>query len=250
MTTYDEIGTTYAVGRRTDPRWMDAIDAALGDAATVVNVGAGTGSYEPAARRVVAVEPSSVMLSQRPPGATTVVRARAEALPFADNSFDAAMAVLTVHHWDSWRTGISEMQRVAERQVLLVFDQQALDLFWLVRDYLPGLVAFERARAPAFDELVEHLGRPRVLPLPVPRDMADGVLAAYWARPTAYLDPEVRACASALVQMPQDVVQSAVDALRADLEDGTWARRNVQLPSLETLDVGYRLLISPEQGRR
>ena len=244
MNSYDEIGTTYTVGRRTDPRWMDAIDEALGDAETIVNVGAGTGSYEPSGRRVVAVEPSSVMLSQRPPGAAPVVQARAESLPVGDRSFDVALAVLTVHHWGSWEAGLQEMCRVAERQVLLAFDPRVLEDFWLVRDYLPGLTDFERERAPAFDRLIRVLGRPSIQPLPVPRDMQDGVLAAYWARPAAYLDPSVRACASALVQMPQTVVEPAIDALGADLKDGTWSRRNDDLDRLETLDVGYRLLVN------
>lgn len=223
---------------------MDAIDAALGDAETVVNVGAGTGSYEPSGRRVVAVEPSSVMLSQRPSDAAPAVQGRAESLPLPDRSFDAALAVLTVHHWASWEAGLRELRRVAERQVLLVFDPRALDDFWLVRDYLSDLTAFERQRAPAFDRLLGALGRPSVEPLPVPRDMQDGVLAAYWARPAAYLDSEVRGCASALVQMPPAVVESAIENLRADLEDGTWSRRNDDLEHLERLDVGYRLLVN------
>lgn len=246
MTRYDEIGTTYSVGRRTDPRWMAAIDEALGDAETVVNVGAGTGSYEPADRRVVAVEPSWVMLAQRPVGAAPAVQARAESLPLPDRSFDAALAVLTVHHWDFWDAGVHELQRVAERQVPLVYDSRAVEDFWFVRDYLPGLTAFEQDRSPAFDLLLRALGQPPSRPLPVPRDMSDGVLAAYWARPAGYLDPEVRACMSALVQLPPAVVASAIEALRADLEDGTWSRRNHDLDRLDALDVGYRLLVSTD----
>jgi SAM-dependent methyltransferase len=241
---YDRIGRGYAVGRRTDPRWMDVLEDALGVARTVVNVGAGTGSYESPQRRVVAVEPSTTMIAQRPPDAAPVVQGVAEALPFADGAFDAATAVLTVHHWRDLEAGLAELRRVADRQVVLTFDPHALDRLWLVRDYLPQIATVDAQRLPSTDRVVAALGDVEVRPLPVPRDMVDGMLAAFWARPETYLDPQVRGSMSIFALMDPAVVAAAMARLRADLDDGTWSRRNAELLSRDTLEAGYQLLVT------
>ena len=241
---YDRIGRGYAVGRRTDARWMDALEDALGDARTVVNVGAGTGSYESPHRQVVAVEPSTSMIAQRPLDAAPVVRGVAESLPFAHAAFDAATAVLTVHHWRDLEAGLAEMRRGAGRQGLLTFDPSALDRFWLLRDYLPEIAAVEATRHPSTDRVAAALGDVEVRPLPVPRDMTDGVLAAFWARPAAYLHPQVRARMSIFALTDPTLVEAAMARLRADLDDGTWARRNANLFDHDTLDAGYQLIVA------
>ena len=246
--TYDTIGRGYARHRQPDPRIQAAIDDALGPARTVLNVGAGAGSYEPADRRVVAVEPSTGMLQQRPPGAAGAVRAVAERLPFATASVDAALAVLTVHHWAPWRDGVAEMQRVARRRVvILTFDPAQTRAFWLVRDYFPGIAAADDERAPAVDEIARVLDA-EVVTVPVPSDCADGFLGAFWRRPGAYLDPAVRAGISGFSELTHDEREQGLAALRADLESGSWRRRNEPLLAAEALDLGYRLLVSRRES--
>jgi SAM-dependent methyltransferase len=244
MTIYDRIGRSYRRGRRADPRWAASIEAALGPARSIVNVGAGAGSYEPRDRGVVAVEPSEVMIRQRPRGSAPVIRGCAERLPVRDGAVDAAMALLTIHHWTDVGRGLAELRRVADRQVLLTFDPSHLDAFWFVRDYLPELVGFEQARTPTPAEIGRHLRVVDVQALPVPRDMVDGVLPAYWARPEALLDPEVRSNMSSLAQMDQRLVDRAVARLAEDLNDGTWYRRNAELEVLDQLEAGFRLVIA------
>jgi SAM-dependent methyltransferase len=210
----------------------------------VVNVGAGAGAYEPADLEVVAVEPSEVMVRQRAEGAAPVVRALAEELPFEDGSFDAAMAVLSDHHWSDPRRGIAEMRRVAGRVVILTFDPATTHDTWLVSEYLP---CFADILTDAFrlEEIVEHLGGARVEPVPVPHDCTDGFFHAYWRRPHAYLDPQVRAGISAFAQMDGTCVEEGLARLRADLESGEWERRHADLLELEEIDRGYRLLVHP-----
>ena len=193
---YDTIGRGYARGRRSEPRIAARLTAALDDARSVLNVGAGAGSYEPPDRRVIAVEPSAVMLAQRPVGAASAVRARAEALPFPDRAFDATMAVLTLHHWADRASGLAECARVARRRVILLTWDPSADTFWLVRDYFPEFAEADREVFPAMATYAEAFGagaRVEVAPVPVPRDCVDGFLGAYWARPAAYLDEAVRA---------------------------------------------------------
>ena len=197
MQRYDRIGSGYREHRRPDPRIAAQVHAALGEAVTIVNVGAGAGSYEPADRRVVAVEPSDVMLAQRTRDAAPAVRAVAEALPFADRSFDAALAILTVHHWSDPRRGLAELRRVAGRIVILTTLAERINQLWVTAEYFPGSA---RARRPDTqpDTIAAALGgRTRVVPLLVPRDCTDGFGEAYWARPEAYLDPDIRASMSA-----------------------------------------------------
>jgi SAM-dependent methyltransferase len=241
---YDQIGIGYRAHRRPDPRIAAAIDDALGPARSVLNVGAGAGSYEPTDRLVLAVEPSSAMIRQRQPGAAPVVQASATALPFADRAFDATLAVLTVHHWPDRMQGLAELRRVArERAVILTWEPDAAP-FWLVDDYFPELVAVDRPIFDSIEVLRRMLGPIEVRPVPVPHDCVDGFLGAYWRRPEAYLDPAVRGAMSTFTKIGD--VEPGVARLRRDLEDGTWIRRHGALLERESLDLGYRLIVARE----
>jgi SAM-dependent methyltransferase len=241
---YDSIGKRYTDVRGEDPRIAARIRAALGDARTVVNIGAGTGSYEPADLEVVAVEPSETMIAQRPEGAAPVIRAFAEALPFKDRSFDAAMAVLTDHHWSDHARGLAEMSRVAKRVVLFTWDPASILDGWVVRDYFPSMTELipDDYR---FAHTIARLGHARAKPVPVPHDCVDGFFHAYWRRPEAYLSDEVRAGISVFAQLDASAVEAGVKKLRRDLESGTWERRNGHLLELDEIDLGYRLVRAP-----
>lgn len=249
MAGYDErLGGGYAAQRRPDPRIAAQIRTALGDARRVVNVGAGAGSYEPADLDVVAVEPSAVMRAQRPAGAAPCVDAQAEDLPFADQEFDAALAVLTVHHWGDWRAGCAELRRVARRCVALTWDPVIAQSFWLVREYVPGLLESDRRRFPAtLADQTQALGATRVEPVPVPHDCTDGFLGAHWRAPERYLDPLVRRGMSVFAKTPADHVAAGLARLERDLRSGAWAERHQDLLERDELDLGYRLLVS--EGR-
>jgi SAM-dependent methyltransferase len=239
---YDTIGTTYTATRTTDPRIAAQIWAALGDARTVLNVGAGTGSYEPPDLDVLAVEPSAVMRRQRSPQAARCIQASAEKLPFEDKTFDAAMAIATVHHWQDPIAGLREMQRVARRVVVFTFDLHCLSRFWLVRDYLPELPGLLREHPPLADKADAISAR--IEPLLIPWDCADGFFEAYWRRPQAYLDRGIRAGMSVWGRLGPEVEQRAVEALRADINSGRWAERNRDLIGLDAADFGIRLLVA------
>jgi SAM-dependent methyltransferase len=242
---YDTIGATYAVTRRTEPRIAARIRTALGDARTVLNVGAGTGSYEPPGRDVIAVEPSALMRAQRPAGAAPCLAAVAEGLPFEDQAFDAAMAVSTVHHWPDPIAGLREMRRVARRVVVFTHDSSAcgwLRRFWLTRDYLPEFADLVAGR-PSVTDLAGAIGA-CIQPVPIPWDCADGFLEAYWRRPEAYLDEEVRRGVSGWARVGPHVEQRAVHKLRDDLVSGRWAERNCDLAALDEAELGLRLLIA------
>ena len=239
---YDQIGVNYRSHRRPDPRIAAAIVDALGPARTVLNVGAGAGSYEPTDRRVLAVEPSPEMIRQRPPGAAPVVQASATALPFADRAFDATLAVLTVHHWPDRARGLAELRRVArERAVILTWEADAAP-FWLVDEYFPELLTIDRSIFEPIDALRRMLGPIEVRPVAVPHDCVDGFLGAYWRRPEAYLDPAVRGAMSTFTKIGD--VEPGVERLRRDLADGTWRRRHGELLGRESLDLGYRLIVA------
>ena len=237
---YDAIGRSYGATRAEDPRIAAQIWAALGDARTVLNVGAGSGHYEPRDRDVTAVEPSPVMRAQRPPGAAPCVDAVAEALPFADGAFDAAMAILSDHHWPDHDGGLRELRRVARRVVVLQWDSTDRERFWLARDYMPGWAL----DVPPLREALAALGPARFEVVPIPHDCRDGFLMAYWRRPAAYLDPVVRANISVFALMPDAEEAALVAALRADLESGAWAERNAAILDAKSLDLGYRLAIA------
>lgn len=253
MATYDRIGRTYTITRRADPRIAAAVRRALGDARSIVNVGAGAGAYEPDDREVVAVEPSATMLAQRPPGSAPAVQAEAEALPFEDGAFDAAMAILSDHHWRDRRQGLRELRRVAsDRVVLFNADPARADQFWLTREYLPGYLGLisESYRRPGVwaERLAEELGPVRLEPVPIPHDCEDGFYHAFWRRPHAYLDVRVRAGISIFALLDSQQVDRAVAALRADLESGAWQRRHGDLVEREELDLGYRLVVAELQA--
>lgn len=239
--TYDTIGRAYSRHRRTDPRIARAIGTALGPAKTVLNVGAGTGSYEPTDRAVVAVDVSAVMLAQRAPGSPSAVMGSAHSLPFRDGSFDAAMAIFTLHHWDNPSAGLAEMRRVARRQVLLTFDPEVDGGFWLL-DYLPA-AADVLSKAIPLAETVALLGATRIVEVLVPHDCADGFWWAYWRRPERYLDPEVRSCISMFAQLATDQLEPGLTQLAEDLASGAWSRKYGRLLKLDAVDGGYRLLI-------
>jgi len=238
---YDAIGHSYSARRQPDPGLAARLDALIGDS-TVLNVGAGTGSYEPVRSGVVAVEPSTVMLSQRPPSAAPAVQAVAEALPFQDQAFDVVLAILTVHHWSDQRRGLEECARVArDRVVILTWDPDA-EGFWLVRDYFPDILAIDRRVFPSMELLRAVLGPIDVQPLPIPRDCVDGFLGAFWLRPEAYLDEEVRAGISAFSRLTS--IGPQLERLEHDLVSGDWERRNAELRHRTDLDVGYRLVMA------
>jgi SAM-dependent methyltransferase len=240
---YDRIGTNYRQIRQPDPRFAAAIWDALGDARSVVNVGAGTGSYEPPDREVTAVEPSEVMIAQRAPGSAPAVRAVAEDLPFADDSFDAAMAIITIHHWTDVDRGLAEMVRVARRRVVvLTFDPRDWGDGWIVRDYLPEIMDDGASWKPSIAAVLAALPGATIQPLLAPNDCTDRMFATLWARPEQYLDPEVRTATSVWDQLPAEVSTRALDALRRDLESGAWDERNGYLRTTPELDVGLRLV--------
>lgn len=229
--------------RRPDPRIAAQIDAALGEARTVLNVGAGTGSYEPEGREVTAVEPSAEMIGQRPPGSAPAVQASAENLPFADQSFDASLAVLTAHHWPNLGAGLKEMRRVSkERIVIVTFDPEALAELWIARDYFPEMLSLKRRSGATSGELAGLLPGVTVEPIPVPRDCTDQFFAALWARPEKLFDEEVVGPMWVWQSISEEARRSGRERLRADLESGAWEQRYGQLRKLPSLDVGLRLV--------
>jgi len=240
---YERGGTGYAERRRTDPRIAARVHAALGTARTVLNVGAGAGSYEPADRRVIAVEPSAAMRAQRPAG-RPAIGAVAEWLPFASAAFDAAMAMMTVHQWTNLDRGLHELRRVSRGPVLiLTFDPDQLDRLWLA-DYLPELIAGERRRFPSLDRLAAALGPCRITELAIPLDCTDGFLEAYYGRPEAFGDPAVRRSQSSWSFLDPAVRDRGLARLAADLASGDWDRRYGRLRGQPEFAGALRLVVS------
>jgi len=250
---YEMIGQGYAATRREDPRLAQRIHEALGDATSVVNVGAGTGSYEPDDRHVIAVEPSDVMAAQRGPDRVPAIRAAAENLPLRDRSVDAAMAILTLHHWDAAQErGVRELRRVArDRVVILTYDARVSARMWLTADYLPEVAQLDARIFPPAEALVGWLGgEVCVEPIPLHRDTSDWMLGSFWAHPERALDERARANTSGFARMAPDVVQRAITALRRDLADGSWDARHGELRTLDEYDVGLRLIVGHLGGDR
>ena len=238
---YDTIGINYSKVRRTDPRIAEAIHAQLDGAETVLNVGAGTGSYEPAHLKVTAVEPSKVMIDQRPPSNAAVVQASAEELPFRDKSFDAALAVLTVHHWADLQKGLAEMRRVTRGKiVILTFDPLNAD-FWLL-DYLPSIETIDRNQIPSLSDFENALGPVDRIEVPIPHDCVDGMLCAYWRRPAAYLNPEIRRGISTFSKIGD--LDEPLARLEGDIRSGEWVRKYHWLLEKDELDLGYHLVVT------
>ncbi len=245
MELYDSIGHGYSERRKQDPRIAERIVSALAGSESVVNVGAGAGSYEPCDRRLVAVEPSMVMVRQRPPEASPVVRASATNLPFRDESFDASLAVLTLHHWPDPSRGIEELRRVARRTVVILTFDTSVGGFWLT-DYFPGILEVDQRTMPPVWAIERQLGTAKVFDVPIPHDCTDGLLGAYWRRPHAYLDADVRSAISVFSRIGS--VEGGLSRLRADLESGSWRRRYGHLLSRAELDLGYRLIVAPSEA--
>jgi SAM-dependent methyltransferase len=239
---YDKIGAGYAAVRRPDPRLATIIEDALGDAATFLNVGAGSGSYESNDRDVTALEPALVMLAQH--GGRRRVQGVAEAIPFPDAAFDAAMAILTVHHWTDLDAGLAELRRVARRQVVFTWDPEFHPELWIVSDYVPAIGVMERARFTSIDHVADVLRARTVRAFEIPHDFTDGFQAAYWRRPEAYLDPQTRAASSTFAVLPAEDVEPGIERLRRDLASGAWVRRHRELLTKETFDYGYRLIVA------
>lgn len=239
---YDTIGHGYRALRQPDPRIRRAILRALGGASQVVNVGAGAGSYEPTDRFVVAVEPSMTMIHQRPSRSAPVVQALAAELPFRDATFDASLAILTIHHWPNWRRGLQELARSARRRVVLLTWDPSTTGFWLVDDYFPEVLTIDRQIFPTLEALKHELGQVTVSSVHIPHDCTDGFLGAYWRRPHAYLQSSVRAAISTFAKVRS--IEEGLARLRQDLSSGEWHRRYHALLSERRLDLGYRLIVA------
>jgi SAM-dependent methyltransferase len=242
---YDDIGRGYAGRRRPDPRIARLVAEALGDARLVLNVGAGAGSYEPHGSEVVALDLSATMLAQRPSGAGPSVLGTALRLPFPDDSFDAVMAVLTVHHWDDRLAGYAELRRVARRQVVLTYEPAVHNRMWLVAEYLPEIAALDEHR-PGFctAEVAEGLGGGHITTVAVPHGCTDGFIMAFWGRPEAFLDPATRRATSGFSMLEPEVVERSMTRLAADLASGAWDRRHGHLRHQAEYDAGLRLVVA------
>ena len=243
MALYDTIGARYAHHRRPDPRFASAVEAALGDARSVVNIGAGTGSYEPIDRDVIGVEPSAVMIQQRPPGAALCLQGSADALPIETKSVDAAMAILSAHHWGDLEGGFREMSRVARKRAVLLTWVPDSTPFWLTQEYFPEINVHDHTIFPSSADLIAMMeriiGPVQMEPIPIPHDCIDGMLCAYWRRPEAYLDANVRSGMSSFARIDAEL---GLHQLRDDLSSGRWAERNGHLLELDALDLGYRIV--------
>ncbi|MFY0611583.1 MAG: class I SAM-dependent methyltransferase [Hyphomicrobiaceae bacterium] len=237
---YDTIGVNYAELRKPDQRIATIIERALGNAETVLNVGAGTGSYEPTDRTLTAVEPSGEMIRKRSSAAAKAIQASADDLPFDDKSFDASMAVLTIHHWPDKEAGLREMRRVTRGQIV-IFTFDPAHRPWLT-DYLPELAALDEAQMPEMSDYTRWLGAVQITPVLVPHDCSDGFLYAYWRRPAAYLDAYIRSGSSSFWAIGD--VEAGLQKLRHDLETGKWQRRYADLLTLDAYDAGFRLVVA------
>jgi len=246
---YERDGSGYALQRRPDPRIAALVVDALGSARTIVNVGAGAGSYEPSDRHVIAVEPSAKMRGQRARHLAPAIDAVAEHLPLDDNAVDAAMATITIHQWSDVHQGLREMRRVSRGPVvILTFDGNALDRFWLA-DYAPELIAAERGRYPAIDNICQTLGgRTAVSVVPVPIDCVDGFTEAYYARPEMFLDAAVRKAQSAWTFVSPAAIEGTVTRLRQDVESGAWDARYGGLRAQPTFEGSLRLIVAHREG--
>jgi SAM-dependent methyltransferase len=241
---YEKHGKGYAQRRLADPRFAARIEAALGDARTVLNVGAGAGSYEPRGRWVLAVEPSATMRAQRAPDAAPCLAGAAESLPLDDDSVDAAMACVTIHHWADRAAGLAELRRVA-RGPVVIFTFELADLIPWQRDYFAAPIALEQARFGTLDEVATELGgKVRIERIPTPADCTDGFFEAYWNRPELLLDPTVRASQSIWELLERGVEERIFERLGADLESGAWDAEHGALREMPSYEGSLRLLIS------
>lgn len=239
---YDSIGRTYVATRRPDPRIAARLVDALGDARSVINIGAGAGAYEPRDRLVIAIEPSRTMIQQRPPGAAPALQASAEALPLGDASVDAALAVLTVHHWSDKGRAFAEIRRVARRRAIFFTCDPAFPGSWVTRDYFPMIRSRDLGRFPPL-QAFKALGSVESAIIPIPCDCSDGFLAAFWRRPYSYLDPRVRQNISSFAGFTKAELEPGLRRLEQDLASSAWDRRYTSLRAHDELDCGYRLVV-------
>ncbi len=239
---YDKIGSGYASRRRADPRLGTMIREAIGSASSVLNIGAGAGSYEPSDCQVVALEPSDVMLNQHP--GHRRVRGVAEYLPFRDEAFDVAMAILTVHHWSDLSAGLVEMRRVSGRQVVFTWDPDHARKLWITTDYIPAIDELESSRFATLKRIVDALDAHTVVPFEIPHDFIDGFQGAFWRRPEMFLDPEVRAASSTFASLPPELVEPGIEQLRHDLQTGKWHATYAELLGQDSADLGHRIVIA------
>jgi ubiquinone/menaquinone biosynthesis C-methylase UbiE len=240
---YDELGVNYPDFRRADPRIEARIWAALGDARSVVNIGAGTGSYEPRDREVIAVEPSPLMIAKRPAGAASAIEGVAEALPLDNRSFDAAMATLTVHHWSNLGKGLTEMRRVARKRiVLLTIDAEKNAEIWTLAEYFPEAMALEEEAMPSIASLEANLPGAVIETVPMPSRCRDEFTSALWDRPEMFLEPATLRASSLWHRLDPAIIKRGQERLRADLDSGRWDGRHGHLRTLPELDIGLRLI--------
>ncbi len=242
MALYDRFGTNYSSKRATDPHIASALHAELSGADSLLNIGAGTGSYEPEGFSVVALEPSAEMISQRAAGACPVVRGCAEQLPFPDKHFSHVMTVLSIHHWQDRACAFAEIKRVARQGFVALTWDPACVPFWLTRDYFPEFFERDVHNFPAIEEFRAHFHDVQMLPVPIPHDCRDGFLAAYWRRPEAYLDPDVRHSISSFAKLHAS--EPRLERLKEDIESGAWAKRNADILNQTSIDAGYRLVVA------
>ena len=237
---YDNIGRNYSVTRCTDPKVAAQLYPELEGATRIINIGAGTGSYEPEDAPLVAVEPSAKMIAQRKAGSHRVEQAFAEKLPFEDNSFSHAMTILSMHHWGDRSQAFSEINRVATDKLVAITWDPTSEPFWLTRDYFPEIYETDKRIFPDLDELKDHFDDVVMRPLLIPSDCEDGFFAAFWKRPDAYLDPNVRQATSPFSKVER--LEEGLQKLADDLASGAWAKQNAAILALASLDVGYRLI--------
>ena len=238
---YEIVGRHYANLRQPDPRIAKAIHAELEGFESIVNIGAGTGSYEPLDKEIAAVEPSETMIHQRlDKKHSKIFRASAESLPFESNSYDSALAILTIHHWDNWKKGLEEALRVTRHKIILFTWIGMPNGFWLF-EYFPEIEHIDTNLFPSIEQLTSVLGNIKVKTVPIPSDCTDGFLCAYWSRPESYLDPIKRSAISTFSRI--DNLENGLHKLSSDLKSGEWKRKHGHLQTLPDFDFGYRLVV-------
>lgn len=241
MNLYDKIGAEYSQSRKADPRIKSIIHGELRGAKTIINIGAGTGSYEPEDANVLAIEPSNLMISQRPKHAAVAIQASAESLAYPNNAFDLAMALLSIHHWSDVNQGLKEMKRVSKRQIIFTWDPEHAG-FWLTQDYFPEILNIDKKIFPRLDHIQAVLGPLKLTSIPIPHDCTDCFGSAFWRRPKAYLSPSIRSAMSTFQKI--STVEKGVKKLKHDIESGLWNKRYGHLLQRESLDLGFVLLSS------
>jgi len=237
---YDQIGIDYATQRQSDPRIAAQLWKLLENAKRIVNIGAGSGSYEPHDIELVAVEPSKEMIKQRKANKHLVIKTSAEDLPFKDNSFTHALTILSMHHWADRNKAFTEINRVTTDRFVAVSWNPNASPFWLTRDYFPELYETDQKIFPTLEEFQRHFNDVQITPLLIPEDCIDGFLAAYWKRPEAYLNPKVRQSISTFSKLKQ--LDTGLKKLEDDLKSGAWKQRNRDILNKSALDAGYILI--------